>query len=545
MVASRSVGGGFVADDMGLGKTLSFLAYIVIERQLSVLWQEVRKSRTAQDGLHLPDDEKSQSMQCPAVRKPGWIACPCAFLNITAHMPPKSGLRMACVPTLLVRSWWEQWKTHVDTDVADLSLNIIVDHKGAFDNKTSLADQLSRSDAGRFKARGPAERTKQKGGMAHDTPKKFHDGMLILTTKLSFPDLAAKFSYDGQVQDERTGQWKKGKRQSLIFGIAMVDECHEDLSRNTGGNKILLDLPKSNEPYLWGYSGTPISQSPRSLEGILWAIEKHLTAYNKSHSNYPQYSWATLNKIALAFNDQKDLKIADNDGIDKVLETFKPFLHAFVLRRDQNTKWFGHPLIKLKPHLHQDVKLKKINPTYTPQDIADFEASFQFEKDELLSKLQEKYDTDPGSRRSNTRPTQLAFNTLCAKSWRSSLLATFPWLLHLGSAEDDTKMALTDTEALLLRVSTQKEKDNGYSKHLRNIGEASPKALWLYEFLHILNSQKDVNGDEQKLIVITQFPQVAFILKLVHTPHHEQPKTHTDQNSSFKQTSPTRKTASV
>ncbi len=37
IITSRHLGGGFLADDMGLGKTLSFLPYIVVELQLSVL----------------------------------------------------------------------------------------------------------------------------------------------------------------------------------------------------------------------------------------------------------------------------------------------------------------------------------------------------------------------------------------------------------------------------------------------------------------------------------------------------------------------------
>jgi SNF2-related domain len=515
MITSRLFGGGFVADDMGLGKTLSFLAYIVVERQLTCLWQQIDRSRQQKNGLHLPDDDNSANSPCPSAPRAGWIACPCSRLNLTSLLRPKPGLRMACVPPALVRSWWEQWKTHVDTGVAELALNIVVDHKGAFDNNSTTEELIARSDSARSKTRTPAERYKGRTGKGDDIAKPFQDGWLILTTKENFPNWAKNFHYDGLVKVDGTDTWKKGKRVNLVFGIAMIDECHEDLTRNTGRNKILLDLPQANEPFLWGYSGTPISQSPRGPEGVLWAIEKHTQSHGKHHPNYPQFSWAALNQISIKFNDQKELKTVGDAGIDKVLEQFKPFLRTFVLRRDQSTKWFGHPLIKLKPHLHQDIRLKMSQPLVTSQEVEGFEAKFQSEKDELLAKLQEKFDKEPTARRSNTRPKQLALNTLIAKSWRSSLLATFPWLYYIGTAGDSTEMSLTETEALFLKGSDNKEKDNGYYRNLTNIVETSPKALWLYEFIHSLEGQKDVNGDEEKLIVITQFPQVAFILKLV------------------------------
>jgi hypothetical protein len=109
----------------------------------------------------------------------------------------------------------------------------------------------------------------------------------------------------------------------------------------------------------------------------------------------------------------------------------------------------------------------------------------------------------------------LAFNTLCREQWRSSLLATFPWLLKLVVPEVQTPMSLTEIEALKMRGSDNYEKDSGYYKNLKSIVETSPKALWLFDFIDSLENQKDVNGEEEKLIVITQFPQVAFILKLV------------------------------
>ncbi|TVY73465.1 DNA excision repair protein ERCC-6-like [Lachnellula suecica] len=526
MITSRKYGGGFVGDDMGLGKTLSFLAYMVLERQLSVLWGDVLSSRTKKDGLHLAKEGQDENSQCPSPSKgPGWIPCPCAQSSITSQFLPKLGLRMACVPTALVRSWHEQWKYHVDIEQAQLALTIIVDHKGAFDGNSSKEELLSRSDQSRVNTISAAIRAK-KGSEEEDKPAARHDGILVLTTKENYPAwVKSKHSYDGKVRS-RDGTWKAGKRVDLVFGIAMIDECHEEARKETGRAKTLVEIPRVNKPFIWGYSGTPVSLNPRGLEGVFWAIERHTTAYKETHSNYPTFSWNTLNKLCVDFNEQRTsaVKAENDDAIDAVLARFKPFLDTFVMRRDQTTRWFGHPLIKINPHVHTDVKLKHLYPVYTPQDITEFEDKFQHEKDALLAKLQANYDALPEGSRTAARPTKLAFNTLCREQWRLSLLATFPQLLKLGSANDETKMDLTEGEVLFMRGSANKEKENGYYKNLTDIVEESPKALWLNDFIDRLDGQRDVNGEEQKLVIVTQFPQVAFILKLFLS-HYRKDKT--------------------
>ena len=39
--------------------------------------------------------------------------------------------------------------------------------------------------------------------------------------------------------------------------------------------------------------------------------------------------------------------------------------------------------------------------------------------------------------------------------------------------------------------------------------------MWLYNFIKELDEIKDVNGEEQKVVIMSEFNQVAFILKLV------------------------------
>lgn len=102
MVQSRNAGGGIVADSPGLGKTLTYLALLVVERQLTILWQRVELSRTNKDNLHLPAKGQFVGAVCPNPAGSGWICCPCANEGPTSQLPPIPGVRMALVPASLV-----------------------------------------------------------------------------------------------------------------------------------------------------------------------------------------------------------------------------------------------------------------------------------------------------------------------------------------------------------------------------------------------------------------------------------------------------------
>jgi hypothetical protein len=514
MITSRALGGGFLADDMGLGKTLSFLAYVVVERQLSVLHREVTKSRVAKDGKHLQEGEEGT---CPTSSKPGWIACPCSSASPTSRMRPQPGLRMACVPQGLVGQWWGQWKTHVDISDSELAMKVVVDHPATFNNiSITITDRLSSGETAQNTTRMQAEKSRVKDGKVDDRPKEYHEGYLLLTTKETYPKFAKKFETNGQIHDQKKrGEWKSGSRSSLIFGIAMIDECHEEYFKNKGRAQILTNLPTWNNsvrPFVWGYSGTPFSQTPRGVEGILWAIEKH------SNQIDPSFKWEKLDAICKEYDAQIKSNKRDDEAVRRILDVFKPFLVRFMIRRTAETKWFGGcSLVKLQPHIHQDVFLK-------PNDAFDalipaFEAKFDLDREDMLEQLQAKWDNFPDSRRSDIRPTALGFNIICRTSWRSRLLATFPYLFRLATTDVEAdRLTLTAEEIQSFKSAIDKKEFNSpYGRHLRRIVEGSPKCAWLYNFIPQILSQKDVDGNCQKLVILTNFPQVAFILKLVIT----------------------------
>ncbi|KAK2626435.1 hypothetical protein QTJ16_003610 [Diplocarpon rosae] len=504
MITSRDFGGGFVADDMGLGKTMSFLAYMVVERQLAVLWRDVNKSRLARDNRHLLKD---QAGRCPTPAKGGWISCPCSSTSPASRMAPKSGIRMACVPQALVGQWWTQWKTHVDTSDGVLGMKIVVDHPALVnDLHTSMEDRLSSCE--QSQTRGRMEAVKAgKDKKENDKPKDHHEGILFLTTKDNYPKSMKKyFESAGQVQDPKNpGDWRSGTRNSLIFGIAMIDESHEEYFRNKGRAKILTELPRHNNavcPFLWGYSGTPFSQTPRGIEGVLWAIEKH------SSNAHPAFAWKKLDDICKRYDHELKSHKRDDAALNQILEDFKPFLLKLMLRRTAETRWFGHPIMRLPPHIHTDVFFE---PHRLSALVDAYEMGFDGDREALLDALQAKWDNFPEQRRSDIRPAQLAFNTRTREMWRSRILATFPYLCKLatGAKVDALDLTVAEVEAF------QKKKDtNPYRKYTKQIVENSPKCLWLHNFLSELSAERDVKGNAHKLVIMTSFPQVAYVLQL-------------------------------
>lgn len=292
----------------------------------------------------------------------------------------------------------------------------------------------------------------------------------------------------------------------------MIDECHEEYFRNKGRAKILIDLPRANHnvrPFLFGYSGTPFSQTPRGIEGVLWAIEKHAESVDES------FSWRRLDQICKEFDGQLKNDVLDLPAVNSCLAEFRLFLTRYMIRRTAETNWFGHSLVEMKPHIHTDVSLE--SDEALAESIRHYEKQYDVEREETLKALQLKWDdTAPELRRSNIRPTKLSFNVMIRPHWRSRLLSTFPYLQKMTVPDTKDSVTLTAEETQGFLRAPDKT-SNPYKRHLRIIVENSPKCIWLYNFIQQLKAERDVEGNEHKLVIMTSFPQVAYILKLVST----------------------------
>ncbi|EPE33324.1 P-loop containing nucleoside triphosphate hydrolase [Glarea lozoyensis ATCC 20868] len=535
MRKSREVGGGFVGDEMGLGKTLSFLAYMVVERQLAWLWNQIHLSRTKliDDGKH--HKTENDPRPCPSEgERPYWISCPCSTSNVTSQMKPKPGVRVALVPQPLVFTWMAEWDKHIDTSEKRLEMKLAVAHPPAFELGGGAASVI-------LDARTPTSRDRMKAGRvfsdikkkcAHDEPLLGQERILLLTTAQGFKSAIKHYEYETEIQitKDKKSTTKKVKNAGIVFGIAMVDEIHE--ARPKKGEKkdgIIAEVPITNSPFLWGYSGTPITNSPRGLEQLLFALEDRSpklrlqsgalqSSWQEDH-DLQKYTYQNFDEVCKEYESWISSNTETNLG-EEFKERFAPFLTKFLLRRTAESSWFGRPLIKLKVHYHHDVVLKH-SPGYD-KEILDFKRKFV---DEDIKKAVAKLNEgDAEGSKTLSFPAQY---TLASKL---RLFASFPYLVKFALAPKGPDHLEFDREETRIRGASSQIQRSLYSLHLRHICESSPKIAWLYNFLKefFAKAEESCDGDgtrERKLIIMSSFDPVLIILKLFLTRYFSLPPT--------------------
>lgn len=366
--------------------------------------------------------------------------------------------------------------------------------------------------------------TKQKRD--NDSALPGQERYLVLATAQSYDSWMDRFKYGGHGTSIETLQssirgsrllWKAGgTKYQIQFGIACADECHEDHHVQSGRARILARLP--GNPYCWGYSGTPFDHSPRCLEGILSSIEQQGKRFDPTDpstrwSHMEHYKQFTHDKFdRLCSNYGGHLKLKENkmqENFEKILEGILTFLTTFVIRRTEDSKWFGHELLVLKPSVHTDVTLAH-NDAWDEQ-IQALEPSFRAEVEMRILTLQKDWKKTPADQRRRRYPEFLGFRNTAYTKYKLRILATCPSLVRF----------MTGKNALTLRNDETKqwfgknERSSPYWINIREIYENSPKLIWLRKFLQALDRNKDVDGNEQKVIILTNFYCISLIIKIV------------------------------
>lgn len=530
MKTAREVGGGFVADEMGLGKTLSFFAYIVAERQLSWLWQDVEAARAIGHPRHLKETGQYPCARCPSRdQRRGWIACPCVSSSPASKWPAKGGVRLASVPQSLIPAWAKQWNEHVNEREGNLGMRLVIAHDSSNPLPAPGFGNVDARHARNIKELSAKRNVFDSKARAYldDTAKPNQDRYLVLTTTQSYKKWVKRFEYTGQFvssvdSDDEKLTWVNGKGSGIVFGLAMIDECHEEFFKGRGHAEVLSNIPLTNNPYIWGYSGTPILNTPRSIEGVLSAIEQHFPRMDKyskvtGWEQDPDLSQYRHNKFDLTCKDfERHIKnrtrnIRAARQIEKALTSF---LARFMIRRTAESTWFGQPLIELKKHIHQDVVLTH-NPKYEDK-LVDLIAVIEDEAREKLINLRDTLKVNDPLYQQASLPTSLTFNQKCRVEWRLRIIASFPFLVTLASVHHKHHLNLTTEEAMKYMGTAMTK--SPYFIYLRQITNSSSKCIWLHHYITELLQTTEVEMREQKLVIMTQFNPVALILKLVRFP---------------------------
>jgi hypothetical protein len=363
----------------------------------------------------------------------------------------------------------------------------------------------------------------------NDAATPGQEKFLVLATAQSYDSWINKFKYGGHGTSVETLQtsvrgnrllWKAGgTKYQIQFGIACADECHEDHHVQQGRSRILARLP--GNPYCWGYSGTPFDHSPRCLEGILSSIEQQgrkfeLTDPSSRWSqteHYKQFTHETFDRLCQAYGGH--LKLKENkpqENYDKILSWILTFLTTFVIRRTEDSKWFGNELLVLKPSQHTDITLAH-NDKWDKQ-IQALEPSFRAEIDMRLQYLQNQWKKAPPEQRRRRYPEFLGFRNTAFTKYKLRILATCPSLVRFMTGKDALTLKNDETKQWYVKH----ERLSPYWKNFKEIYQNSPKLIWLRKFLVDLEQTRDVQGNEQKVIILTNFYCIAVITKIVRQP---------------------------
>lgn len=347
---------------------------------------------------------------------------------------------------------------------------------------------------------------------------------MVLATAQTYDPWIAKLRYGGPGTLVETAQnngksdrlvWRPGGyKYQIQFGIACADECHEDHHVEQGRARILARLP--GNPACWGYSGTPFDHSPRCLEGILYTIEQQAKRFDPLDTvtrwskviYYNQFTHEKFDEVCSAFATLVKAKKLNQERLDILLEALIPYLTSFMIRRTQDTRWFGHELVELKPSIHRDIILTH-NGAWDSQ-IKALGPSLQAEGEMRLRALQKDWEKLPRDQRRNY-PTSLGFRNMAYSQNRLRILATCPSFVQFTTGPNALSLKNDETR----KWYGKGEKLSPYRKNIREIFQNSPKLIWLRQFLIDLDGSTDVNGEEQKVIILTNFYCVALTVKIV------------------------------
>jgi hypothetical protein len=199
------------------------------------------------------------------------------------------------------------------------------------------------------------------------------------------------------------------------------------------------------------------------------------------------------------------------------LSHFGGVLRTFMIRRTTETRWFGRRITDIPDNDHSDVPID-MDPHYT-DDMKWLRGGLEWE---LRQKAR--------SRGADGKPS---LDEWMKASYMLRLAATFPAIARFHRKTIATQHLPKDSDAwrftgkeLQKNGWYNEQKDSPYSAHYNQLAESSNKLKWLFEKhlgkrvggdvqTPILPPGKDKAQDDERIIIFSSFPAVAYITYLV------------------------------
>ncbi|KAF8851200.1 hypothetical protein BDZ45DRAFT_154859 [Acephala macrosclerotiorum] len=260
--------------------------------------------------------------------------------------------------------------------------------------------------------------------------------------------------------------------------------------------------------YSFGFLSTDSLQSPADLDGYLDVLRSQC----EKDWKYPPYSLATKTEFRKIINDHKEIVANGQAGtktspdlIQRMTEKFQQVLVGFMIRRTTETKWFRQNIVDLPPDTFTNEPKVKIPARFKP--------SFKI----LRSRAQRKMDRDLKKRKAKQKSSQTNAKPAAKKFESASrilrMAETIPALAEIVLEREKNNEKRWELTARELKDKKWYEaNDSLYNTYLLRLSNSPKLRLLERSVLKIL--AKDKLGRDEKVIVFSSFPAIAFIVHL-------------------------------
>jgi SNF2 family DNA or RNA helicase len=471
----------------------------VLNRLLELAWDEVEESRTKNDGKHLlagtDDIPQPPTAECPSkerMEKQYPFPCPCVDSGPTSNLKPVYGPILILSPAGLLETWQQEFNDSIDESDSRVGMTLFVAHQSGKSRQIITPEQINSlrcdNSDGEFLPKGDQTR------------------YIVLTTSRSIDThVQSKLRREIRHPAVTDNRGRKGKpyityEEGVWWGMILRDEAHQEKASTSSAMTQIRRIRKfqDNQLPVWFYSGTVFEVSPNDLHGIFEILE------DDSWSTHPILKNCTSKKVIELGKTFKKADISADARADLVKGT-SLLLRTAMIARTTETKWWGGPIMELKPH--KDIYIEcPISRDWAAQlnnmDVAIRQGMVE-EHRKHVKKWAEGGKQGP-------KPT-ISNEGYVRKHFKTRICATFPALIELIKTY---KLRLTWDELFEDEEGNRRDWLNDpkcpYRVHLDDIIESSTKIKELEKIVNSLG--KDWQGNDEKLIIMSFSPIVAIIV---------------------------------
>jgi hypothetical protein len=558
--------GLFIADVMGTGKTTSVIVIFVLLRQIAMMYADFEAARADGDtSQHLMEgmaQNPGSPVDCPSTVKGTsrayryHLTCPCvpgSFLD-KYQIRPRLGVFLSVVPQSIITVWMKEWSQSLCPVTADrLGLKLVVAHSAANQSKYEYA-LLSKKDKQDMRANVDTveEPSEMNGyqGRYNITGKLQNTRFLVVSTSQSvkrrftdnFDYKYAKTLYHGKRRVPRTTHYYQCT--GVQFGVIVCDESHKGYkSTSPMINFLQTQVVKQSAPCLLPMSATPFEFGPYDIAEYIRIMERsHQSRGGFSTERLRHCTFKEIERLHKDFESVRDSrKMAESERATKLDNVVKQMTHicnTVMIRRTQETDFFGEKIVQIPPNLFIEVPVKMPVDQSLYAELKQYEAETNQEFNKQWRKV-----VIEARRLGRREPKSYGSGAAIFHRWRQ--MVSIPYLCTMSNAAKKKAMIeLHERQTAAPRTTesgqeeeyslksmpsyldlTQRQaldrgwyrdpKSSPFSPMIGDLTSSSAKLQWLKQTWLRLKDDKDIEGFPAQWIVSSCFATPTIIIYLV------------------------------